>query len=935
MDVSILTTKLYIPPPRPNLVPRPRLVERLDEGLRLGRKLTLVSAPAGFGKTTLVTDWLCSKGKDISSRSIAWLSLDEADNDPTRFFTYLIAALRQLDGEAGQAAQSLLGASQLPPVESLMTLLISDVAAVPAFVLVLDDYHLIHTLLIHDAVEFLLTYQPPQMHLLIATRTDPPLPLPRLRVRGQMTEIRADDLRFTEEEAATFLNQALGLPLDAGQIAALEARTEGWIAGLQLAALSLQDCRDADAFIAAFSGDDRHVMDYLVEEVLHHRPPHVQTFLLQTSILQRLCGPLCDAVVDWQLDPGSWTPDGPERPTASRAPSASQPILEYLDRANLFIVPLDNKRQWYRYHRLFADLLRHRLRGEHPDRLADLHRRASRWHEQVDDVEEAIHHALAIPDVPLAVHLLEQYGSRFLDRGQIMTLLDWLRQIPNDVLCANPRLCTGCGWVYALTGQVEMAERYVEAGEAALSTFEPLHVARMNHVVTYEEVQGDLATIHAYCARLRGDSAGVVRHSQQALEQVPADEYGTRAALALNLGLLHQEEWDLDAARMAFSEAFEMALKSEENIYVATTALGLQGDVLTTQGDLQEATGYYRQVIELGAEGPGTASRAPAACHGHLGLAEIHYQRDELVPATSHLEKAWELAQQTGNPETMFAVHMLRPQLALASGDLAQVEALLDQADDLVQDHGIEYRETNRTAIRGELYLAQGDVDAAAQLVVARDLQPARLAAEGVTSRALWDRLPEYLLLARVMLAQGQADAALAFLAGLVAAAEASGYLVVLIEATILQALAHHRKRSDAQALQRLEHALALAEPQGYVRPFLSAGQPVEALLRQAIARGTRAAYAGQVLAAFVAQACEHGASPAPDAAIGRLYEQLTEREHQVLRLLAAGLSSTEVAEELIIAVSTARSYIKVIYRKLNVHSRDEAIARGRQLGLL
>jgi LuxR family maltose regulon positive regulatory protein len=920
----ILATKLYIPPPRPNLVPRPRLVERLDEGLRLGRKLTLVSAPAGFGKTTLLSEWIHMVGAHRDAPlPIAWLSLDEGDNDPTRFFTYLIAALRQVDGEAGQADQSLLGAPQLPPVESLMTLLIDDVTAVPAFVLVLDDYHLIHTALVHDALAFLLDHQPPHMHLLIATRTDPPLPLPRLRVRGQMTEIRADDLRFTEEEAATFLNQALGLPLHAEQIAALEARTEGWIAGLQLAALSLQDCKDADTFIAAFSGDDRHVMDYLVEEVLHYQPPHVQAFLLQTSILQRLCGPLCDAVVDWQLD------------AESQAPSASQPILEYLERANLFIVPLDNRRQWYRYHRLFADLLRHRLQGEHPDQVADLHRRASRWHEQVDDVEGAIHHALTIPDVPLAVRLLEQYGSRLLDRGQIVTLLDWLQQIPDDVLCANPRLCTGCGWVYALTGQVETAERYVEAGEAALSTFEPLYIASMNHVVTPEEVQSDLMTIRAYCARLRGDSAGVIRHSRQALEQLPADEYGTRAALALNLGLLHQEEWDLDAARMAFSEAFEMALKSEEDTYVAATALSMQGDLLATQGDLQEAAECYRQAIELSAQRPDAASPTPAVCYGHLGLAEIHYQRNELAAATSHLEKAWESAQQTGNREMMVAVHVLRPRLASASGDPAQVEVLLDQADKLVQGHGIEYQDANRTAIRGELYLAQGDVDAAAQLVAERDLQPARLAAEGETSSALWDRLPEYLLLARVMLAQGRLDAALALLADLVAAAEASGYLVALIEAAILQALAQHRKRSDAQALQRLEHALALAEPQGYVRPFINAGKPVDALLRQVIARGVRAAYAGQVLAAFMAQAREHSASLAPDAAMGRLYEQLTEREHQVLRLLATGLSSTEVAEELVIAVSTARSYIKVIYRKLDVHSRDEAIARGRQLGLL
>jgi LuxR family maltose regulon positive regulatory protein len=861
--------------------------------------------------------------------------LDEGDNDPVRFLTCLVAALQRADETIGRSVPGLLQSSQLPlagpgppadadPMEAPVAALVNDVVeAAKPVVLVLDDYHLIHAAPVHRVVQLLLKRQPPLMHLVVSTREEPSLQLPRLRVQGQVTEIGERELRFTVAEATTLLNGIMGLRLSPGAVAALEARTEGWSVGLQLAALSLRDCQDADAFIAAFSGDDRHVADFLVEEVLHHQPPHVQTFLLQTSILERLCGPLCDAVVDWQLDAGG------------QAPSSSQQVLEYLERANLFIVPLDNKRQWYRYHRLFADLLRHRLQGRRPERLADLHRRASRWYEQVDDVEQAIHHALAAPDVPRAVHLLEQYGARVLDRGQIATLLNWLQQIPDDVLRANSRLCTGCGWAYALTGQVERAERYVEAGEAALSVFEPLYIASMDHTVTRGEVQADLTTVRAYCARLRGDSAAVLEYSRQALEQLPADEYGTRAALALNLGLLHQEEWNLDAARAAFSEAFEAALKSEENAYVAVIALSMQGDLHATQGNLREAAECYRQAIELGAQGLDAASPTPALCHGHFGLAEIHYQRNDLAAAANHLGKALESARQTGNREIMAAVCLLRPRLALASGDLAQVEVLLDQADEFVQDHGIEYQDANRTATRGELYLARGDVDAAARLIAARDLQPARLSAKGETSSALLDRLPEYVLLARVMLAQGQPDAALALLADLATVAEASGYALVLIEATILQALAQYRKRNDVQALKYLERALALAEPQGYVRPFLNAGKSVDALLRQAVARGVRAAHAAQVLAAFVAQARERGAHPASDAAIEPLYERLTEREQQVLRLLAAGLSSTEVAEELFIAVSTVRSYIKVIYRKLDVHSRDEAIVRARQLGLL
>ena len=735
-----------------------------------------------------------------------------------------------------------------------------------------------------------------------------------------MTEIRERDLRFTAEEAAAFLNRTMGLHLSADAVTALETRTEGWIAGLQLAALSLRDRDDADAFVAAFAGDDRHVMDYLAEEVLHRQPEAIQDFLLHTAILNRFNAPLCDALV-----------------SDIRLPAPSQALLERLDAANLFLVPLDNKREWYRYHHLFADLLRYRLRREYPERTADLHRRASQWYEQADDPDEAIHHALAIPDSSLAAHLAEQYGLRMVGGSRLATFLNWVRQIPDDLIATRPYLCAGCGWAFVLTGQVETAERYVQAGEAALSDFERVYAAPEGRFITWEEVRGHLTAIRAYCARLRGDIPGVIEHSQQALAQLPADAFTVRCVVALNLGLLHFNSGKLDAAQTAFAEALEMALKSEENMFVAVSAQSLQGDILAFHGKLRAAIERYHRAIELGTEGTGTPFPIPAVGMGYLGLAMAHYQRDELATAAHHLEKGLALARQAGYSEAVIGVYLAQAQFAMVSGDLARAEVLLDQAGELVRPYRTASRfYTSWMAIRAELYLAQDDTDAAAQCVAACDLQATELTAQDLTAGACWTRLPEYLLLPRVLLAQGRLDEAVDVLERLVTVAEAGRYLAVLIEATILQALAWHLKRDNARALEYLERAVALAAPEGYVRPFLDAGEPMRTLLRQAVARGVQTEYAQNLLTAFATQARRNGASPLlPDTATAPLYEPLTERERQVLRLLAVGLSSTEVADELVLAVSTVRSYIKTIYRKLDVHDRDKAITRGQQLGVI
>jgi LuxR family maltose regulon positive regulatory protein len=439
VTIPLLTTKFYIPTLCPNLVPRLPLVERLDQGLQHGHRLALISAPAGFGKTTLVTEWLYSKAPNISSRSIAWLALDEGDNDPARFFTYLIAALQQIDEHIGLAAQSLLGAPQLPSFEALTTLIINDIEATSPFVLVLDDYHLIHTALIHEVLAFLVEHQPPQMHLCLVTREDPPFALPRLRVRGQITEIRAHDLRFTVQEAATFLNQVLNLVLDADSVAALETRTEGWVAGLQMAALSMQSRDDPAGFIAAFSGSNRHIIDYLADEVLNQQPSEIRDFFRQTSILERLNAPLCDALTEREN---------------------SDKVLKQLEQANLFIVPLDDQRKWYRYHQLFADFLRTELV---PEQAARLHLRAARWFETQDLLPEAVNHILAYAaatgDTLEAVQMITQAGNRALSDGAVITLLSWLDALPDEIVRASSWLAAYKAWCLLMTGQPDLVSR--------------------------------------------------------------------------------------------------------------------------------------------------------------------------------------------------------------------------------------------------------------------------------------------------------------------------------------------------------------------------------------------------------------------------------------------------------------------------------------------
>jgi LuxR family maltose regulon positive regulatory protein len=884
VTTPLLTTKLYIPPSRPNLVPRPRLVARLDEGLRAGRKLTLIAAPAGFGKTTLATEWLYSTGKAISSRSVAWLSLDEGDNDPTRFFTYIIAALQQLDASVGQATQSLLGSPQMPLTESLATTLVNDIAAIPGhFVLVLDDYQLIHNPLIHDALAFLLDHQPSQMHLLVATRIDPPLSLPRLRVRGQMTEIRADDLRFTEEEAATFLNQVLGLVLGAEKIAALEARTEGWIAGLQLAALSMQSKRDVDSFVEAFSGSNRHVIDYLADEVLAQQPEAIHDFLCQTSVLDRFCAPLCDAV----------------REVDESADADSRTILERLERQNLFLVPLDDRREWYRYHRLFADFLRTELV---PKQSTALHLRAAHWFEAHDFLPEAVNHALAhvaaTGDTDEAVRIVTLAGSRAISEGALVTLLGWLDALPDEVVRANGWLVSFKAWCLLLTGQSEKAISYIQSAEATLEPGgSPVDRGRV---------------LSLRCAV--SDAEDVLRITPQALMLIGDADPLSRTAALFILGDAQDAVGNVVGAIETFREAYHLAQKHGHQV-IAAVALAHLAISINYYGRRHEALAICRRGAEMYTDTRGNP--LPVAGLLYVVLGKLAYEANDLERAHQYLQTGLELGQHSAT--TLVILYSLEAlaQVQYAMGDAQEALATIQEAQAMAAQAGeFEWRGAG-AAIEAHLQMRQGNIQAARRWTESINLPLADPLDQ--------TRKYEYTNYARVLLALGRASKAQALLAKLERAAQEDERHRHLLTIHIQQALAEHKLHNKAKALEYLERALQLAAQENYVRAFLDEDPALAQLLPHV--RHVAPEFVGELLAAF-------GESPPPPHTPTRI-EPLSARELEVLRLMASDLSAPEIAEELVIAVSTVRSHIKHIYGKLDAHSRYEAVERARKLDLI
>ncbi|MEM7538523.1 MAG: LuxR C-terminal-related transcriptional regulator [Chloroflexota bacterium] len=936
----LVHTKLFIPPVRPALVPRLRIIQKLNAGV--AGKLTLICAPAGFGKTTLISDWL-----QQTDLPVAWLSLDPDDNDPTRFFQYVIAALQTIAPTLGQSVQEMLQSPQPPSHKSLLPTLINDIAARSTkLALVLDDYHVIETQSIHDALAFLLAHLPPQMHIFMTSRTDPPLPLPRLRARGQMTEVRAEELRFTSLETTTFLNEVTGLNLSQENVAALDERTEGWATGLQLAALSMQGVPDVSAFIAAFTGDDAYIVDYLLEEVLDQQPEKTRAFLLQTSILDRMTGALCDAVTGGD--------DG-------------QAMLETLRQANLFVVSLDHKRQWYRYHHLFADLLRTRLRQEMADQVPLIYQQASEWCEATELIEEAVHYALMSADFVLAAALIARHIEAITWQGKYTMTLSWLDALPEEMVRAHPRLSLTRAWLLFgfFNDSAAVIEPWLQnievilSGKGASSTSNPALLAEDTSEKRFEidprfEIDGGEAQkirtnvdiLRANLARRRGDATQAIAFGQQALEHAPAD-LKTRVEILYLLAAIYDSIGNMGAASQTYAESIALN-RTGGNDYITLLITAHLIEALWVQGQLHRAQGRFQGLSQVQA-----LRQGPAAGMAYISIGEVRREWNDLDGAATDLQTGIDLCR----PFETWAVVTLKGIISLAwikqaQGDTEGVLALFQEMDALAVGKPMPYPTARIAAAQAHLWLVMGNVPAATYWAKSNGLH--------VDDELSYLVERDYLVFARLLMGQSKPEEALVLLERLLQEAEVGARGARVIEIKILQALAHQTQGERSQAVATLAEAITLAEPEGFVRVFIDEGVAMVTLLNHAASQGVAPIYIAKLLAASNSDGLK-GALPlqrvgekkptvplAPTIAANMpatpkfmepftkpLAEPLTKRELQTLRFLATELSPTEIAGEMVVSVSTVRSYTKYIYSKLNVHSRVEAVHRAKELGLL
>ena len=902
---ALLETKFYVPRSRRGLVPRPRLSQRLDRGSAL--KLVLVSAPAGFGKTTLLTEWLAAgPAAPTDQRLAAWLSLDRSDNDPASFWTYVIAALRTVAPGVGDSALALLQAPRPSPIETVLTVLLNDLGATAGdLVLVLDDYHVIDASDVQDGMAFLLDHLPPWLHVVIASRADPALPLARWRARGELVEIRAAELRFTADEAAAYLNEIMGLQLTARDVAALEGRTEGWIAALQLAALSMQGRDDVAGFIAGFAGDDRYVVDYLAEEVLQRQPDHVQAFLLQTSILDRLSGPLCDAVT---------------------GQGGGKAMLEALDRGNLFLVPLDDRRQWYRYHHLFADVLQARLLDEQPGQVPGLHRRASVWYEQNGEPPMAIGHALAARDFDQAADLIERAIPAMRITRQETTVHGWLKALPDEVVRVRPMLSFAVAGALLTGGEPEEVEvRLRDAGrwlQEAAATGEG-SLARPGEMVVadeeeYRRLPGAIELYRSALALVRGDVPGTVRHAQRTLDLALTEDHGVRAGAAGFLGLAFWTSGDLEAAHPAWAQCAAGLRRSGQIADIFGCAIAM-ADIRLVQGRLGEAMRTYDQALQRASVQDGPVLRGTADMY--VGMSEVHRERGDLQAATQQLLRSQELGEYNGLPQNPYRWRVAMARIRQAEGDLGGALDLLDEAERLyVGDFFPNVRPV--PALKARVWIAQGRLGEALGWAHEQGLS--------ADDDLSYLREFEHITLARMLLARSRGEPVhqvTRLLERLLLAAEEGGRTGHVIEILVLQALAHQRVGDIPAALACLERALTLAEPEGYVRVFVDEGPPIGSLLRAAEKQGTTRDYVRRLLAA-VSQTRQD--SPGRQA----LIDPLSERELDVLRLLGTELDGPAIARELMVSLNTVRTHTKNIYTKLAVTNRRAAVRRAAELDL-
>ena len=927
---GLLATKLYLPRAQPGWVPRPRLLAWLDKAL--AHALVLVCAPAGFGKTSLLADWARQR-----RRPVAWLSLDAGDNDPARFWRHVVAALERVRPGLAERLAPLL--SPPPSFEGLVAALINELATRPdpdraqgddqgEVALVLDDYHLIDSQALHASLAFLLEHRPPALHLILASRADPPLGLARRRARGQLAELREADLRFTPEEAAALLTAATGLELPSERVAALAARTEGWAAGLQLAGLSLRGQTDVEAFVASFSGSHRYVLDFLSEEVLNRQPEPLRGFLLETSVLARLSGPLCDAVT---------------------GRGDSQRLLEEVERANLFLVPLDEQRRWWRYHQLFAELLRVRLRRERPERVPALHRAAAAWLEAHGQADEAIHHALAASDPTWAARLIERHFDELLRRAEGATVDRWVAALPAELVSSRPRLRLIQAVWAIMGGRVDAVEPLLADAERALAAggeergepFAPSVGRAASRVVN---LPASIALVRAELARRRGDAKQLDGFARQAEAHLSGDDPAMR----------RQVDWDLAVAkwfegRLAHAEPALERLVAEQRAagesYLAVRAACDLGQVRRARGHLDAALASYQQALEIATE---AGRRLPLAGMAHVGIAEVRYQRGALEAAREHATEGVRLCRQLAYTLPLLAGLAVLARIQQAHGDMGGAWATLAEAEQ-VEATAAGAPVTSLLdpvpALRARLLLAQGDLAAAIGWAKQRGLS--------ADDEPSYPREPDHLVLARILLAQDRPEPALTLLRRLHAHAAGQGRTDSLLQIAALRALTLASRGDLPAALAVLGEALILAHPHGYLRVFADEGAPMRALLTHLLAaqRGDRTAlravpfgYLARLLRAFEPVPGPAATPPAataapppppPRVAVPGLVEPLSPRELEVLRLLAAGRSNQQIADELVVALSTVKKHVNHILDKLGATNRTQATARARELGLL
>jgi LuxR family maltose regulon positive regulatory protein len=898
------------------------LIAHLNEAY--SHKLTLLSTPAGFGKTTLLAEWVRQRGAPV-----AWLSLDERDNEPTRFWAYVIAALQLLQAGLGKDTLTCLQSPQRPALEATLTFFINEIAAHPPadnpYLLVLDDYHLIEAPAVHEGLSFLLEHLPDNLHLVIATRTEPPLPLARLRLRDELLELRAEALRFSLEEVATFFKQTVALDLTDDEVAALADRTEGWVAALQAAALSLSGRPDVGSFISTFNGSHRYIMDYLVDEVLQQQPEPIQTFLLQTSILERLSGSLGEAITGQEY---------------------GQATLEWLEAANLFIVPLDDERRWYRYHHLFADGLRHRLELTQPQNMPEYHRRASVWFEQQELAVEAIHHALAGHDFERAATLIESIALPLVMGGQQTTVGSWLAELPADLRLARPRLALAYAAVAVFNADFAAVEAYLSEAEAAVLSEDEDQVVALRI---------EVAALRAVASSVLGDRRAP-ELGRIVLAQLNAD-HPLRSTIVPALSYAAFAAGDLAAASQMLEEAIEAQPISRASSAVHAGLVATLGMVRRAQGRLQEARRLAMEVLDATTR-DGRTLPVSGALLAYLLLGLTQYEQNELDAAERTLRQGAELARQYQVTMYELLARFYLGQVLGARGDLAGALRLVEQVEARAGRYLSPLNRRELVGYRVLLWLKQGDLAAAS----------AWAAQNGRTTDPDRPQFTAYdidrFALVRTLMAEGRWEAAQTAVAELLDAAETTGHGRFVIWALVWQALILHAQGNTSAALKSLERALVLAEPEGYVRIFVEEGAPIAELLEKIKAGEvgrTRSvkAYILKLLSFFPESIkpesikAENGKTKTGEthpkiqpsfltpvrsagaSVLQPLVEPLTERELEVLHLIAAGLNNRTMGEELVITVGTVKRHITNIYGKLGVNNRVQAVAKASELDLL